>query len=71
MTTINRIFIPTLWVEESTASGITMSQVSSLLSTELTKRTADLLKTDGTRSMKSNFDLDNCTVQCKRGVTDI
>ena len=55
----NKVFIPPLWaVDNNSGNSLTMSQVSSLVNTEMTKRTADLVRIDGTRSMKGSLDID-------------
>ena len=57
--TSKKVFIPPLWQEVETSSGVKLSQVSSLVNAEIAKQTSDLVKTDGTRSMKANLDLDD------------
>ena len=54
---LNRVFINTLWENNDTGTGVTMSQVSTFVAGELTKGTADLVKIDGTRPMTGNFNV--------------
>ena len=53
----NREFIPELWGVENTPSGISMSDVSTLVNAEITKATANIIVQDGSKPMLGSFDI--------------
>ena len=54
----NKVFVSELWnQDEEGSSGISMSQVSSLVSGEISKATVGLIKADGSKAMTGNFNV--------------
>ena len=52
----NRIIIAALWVNDDIiSSGVSMSQVTNLVNSEIVKQTSDLVRVDGSRVMTGNL----------------